>query len=225
MAVIKLPITIGRYTIPHQFWVASDKDCLAQMLLGSDFIRHLNKTGLPLSLDLHRHVISIGEEHCDLIHVNSILRSESPLHVVTDGRVTLPRRTTSIIRTKIRGISPVEATDVLIEDNQRLTDDLYVVGRALIPHEPDGTCFINIMNPSSTDIEFKDKTKPWATPVVYPEVQILAVHYGTSEHGTTVTIPPEADWETRLPKLPATSASPAFDIVDEVDLFLQVYHR
>ncbi|VDO84831.1 unnamed protein product [Heligmosomoides polygyrus] len=180
MAAVKIPITIGRYTISHQLWIASDSDCPAQVLLGSDFIRQLNKTGLPISLDLHKHVIAIGEDHHNLVQVNHVtIRAESPLHVMTEGTVTLPRRTTSIVRTKILGSLPSETMDVLIEDNQRWSDDLYVVGRALVSLNTDGTSFINIMNPSNTDIQLKDKTKiAWATPIVYPDVQILAVHHG-----------------------------------------------
>ncbi|VDP49782.1 unnamed protein product [Heligmosomoides polygyrus] len=91
MAAIKIPITIGRYTISHQLWIVSDSDCPAQVLLGSDFIRELNKTGLPISLDLHKHVIAIGEEYHNLVNVNHVtLRMKTPLHVMTEGTTTLP---------------------------------------------------------------------------------------------------------------------------------------
>ncbi|VDO19614.1 unnamed protein product [Heligmosomoides polygyrus] len=226
MAAVKIPITIGRYTISHQLWIASDSDCPAQVLLGSDFIRQLNKTGLPISLDLHKHVIAIGGEYHNLVHVNHVtLRTETPLHVMTEGMTTLPRRTASIVRTKIHGCLPTETRDVLIEDNQRMSDGLYVVGRALVSLNMDGSSFINIMNPSNTDIQLKDKTKiAWATPIVYPEVQILAVHQQTAtgpmapSNGVPASeISPEADWETKLPHFPITPP-PNYDVCTEIDL-------
>ncbi|VDO19935.1 unnamed protein product [Heligmosomoides polygyrus] len=104
---------------------------------------------------------------------------------MTEGTITLPRGTTSIVRTQIHGYLSTETRNVLIEDKQRMPDDSLVVGRALISPNTDGTFFINIMNPSNTDIQLKDKTKiAWATPIVNPEVQILAVHHQTT-NGTT----------------------------------------
>ncbi|VDO97216.1 unnamed protein product [Heligmosomoides polygyrus] len=72
MAAVEIPMTIGRYTISHQLWLALDSDCPGQVQLGSNFIRQLNKTGLPISLDLHKHVIVIGEDHHNLVQVNHI---------------------------------------------------------------------------------------------------------------------------------------------------------
>lgn len=223
LACVKLPIRIGRYTISHQFWISAVKDCPAQLLLGSDFIRQLNRSGLPLSLDLHNHVIAIGEEHHNLVQVHNItVQTETPLHVLIDGDTVLPRRTTAVIRTKIRGLPPHAAMDVLIEDNQRVTDDLYVVGRALVSPSTDGTCYINIMNPSNTNIYIKVKTKiAKATPVAYPEVQVLAVHQQPPDHtvhNPANAVPPEADWEARLPHFPVYPPPKNFDIAAEIDL-------
>ncbi|VDO96438.1 unnamed protein product [Heligmosomoides polygyrus] len=197
ITAIKLPVTIGKYTIHRQFWVAADTDCPAQLLLASDFIRQLNKTGLPFSLDLHKHIITIGQEHHNLVQVHSVtLREEASRHVTVDGTTTLSLRTTSVIRTRIHGFLPGELNEFLIEDNYRPADDLYIVGRTYVSPNTDGTCFINVINPSNTDILLKDKMKvAWATPALYSEVQILAVHspHHANEDMTLNTTSPEAD--------------------------------
>ncbi|VDO98688.1 unnamed protein product [Heligmosomoides polygyrus] len=127
ITAIKLPVTIGKYTIHHQFWIAADTDCPAQLLLGSDFIRQLNKIGLPFSLDLHEHIITTGQEHHNLVQVHSVtLREETSRHVTVEGTTTLPPRTISVIRTRIHGFVPGELNEFLIEDNYRLADDLYI---------------------------------------------------------------------------------------------------
>ncbi|VDP49783.1 unnamed protein product [Heligmosomoides polygyrus] len=106
-----------------------------------------------------------------------------------------------------------------------MSDDLYDVGRALVSLNTDGTSFINIMNPSNTDIQLKDKAKiAWATPIVYPEVQILAVHHQTANGPVTPSngmpaseISPEADWESKLPHFPIATP-PNYDVCTEIDL-------
>ncbi|VDO90861.1 unnamed protein product [Heligmosomoides polygyrus] len=169
MAAVKIPITIGRYTISHQLWIASDSDCPAQVLLGSDFIRQLNKTGLPISLDLHKHVIAIGEDHHNLVQVNHVtIRAEAPLHVMTEGTVTLPRRTTSIVRTKILGSLPSETMDVLIEDNQRWPDDLYIYDSHQL------TDSLSQVHQASTHGSHPSKRLLWSN-LMHPELPLLGV--------------------------------------------------
>ncbi|VDO46188.1 unnamed protein product, partial [Heligmosomoides polygyrus] len=60
----------------------------------------------------------------------------------------------------------------------------------------------------------------WATPALYPEVQILAVHspHKANEDMTLNTTSPEADWEDRLPLFPTSPVPQNFDITNEIDL-------
>ncbi|VDP21981.1 unnamed protein product [Heligmosomoides polygyrus] len=112
-----------------------------------------------------------------------------------------------MIRVNIGGLRPHAAEDVLIEDNQRLTDDLYVVGRALV---------------SPTEIHIKDKTKiAWATPATYRNVQVLAVHHhhpDWSAYTSTSAVPRKPDWEARLPHFPVSPIPRNVNIAAEIDL-------
>ncbi|VDO63499.1 unnamed protein product [Heligmosomoides polygyrus] len=151
---------------------------------------------------------------------NITVQTETPLHVLIDG--TPSYRDERPLCSKIRGLPPHAAMDVLIEDNRRLTDDLFVVGRALVSPSTDGTCYINIINPSNTNIHIKDKTKiAKATPVAYHEIQVLAVHQQPLDHiihNPANAVPSEADWEARLPHFPVYPPPKNFDIAAEIDL-------
>ncbi|KIH60390.1 integrase core domain protein [Ancylostoma duodenale] len=236
-----LPVQIGTHTILHDFHIAADKDCPAPLLLGSDFIRNLNIAGLTVSIDLHNQMISIGSDTLNLVQLNHITLTPTNIYGVrVSGNVTLPRRTTSIIPVKIDNLIQPRCTTFLIEDNLRPMNHIYVVGRALVTPEPDGTSFINILNPSSTDIHLPNRMNVAnAYPACASEIQVNTVQvtippviepfmtYPPKPTATicpisaqrprcTAYIPPEADWENNLPHLPVPN--PTFDIASEVDL-------
>ncbi|EYC08294.1 hypothetical protein Y032_0067g95 [Ancylostoma ceylanicum] len=236
-----LPVQIGTHTILHQFHIAADKDCPAPLLLGSDFIRNLNEAGLMIAMDLHNQIISVGSDKLNLVQLNHItLTPTNTYGVRINGDIKLPRRTNNIVPAKIEDLPQPRCSTFLIEDNLRPMDDIYVVGRALVSPQADGTCFINILNPSSTDIHLPNRMNvAHAYPACASEIQVNAIQVTVPSiiespmiHASnslaaicsiptqcprrTAYIPPEADWENHLPHLPMVN--PTFDIATEVDL-------
>ncbi|EPB73772.1 integrase core domain protein [Ancylostoma ceylanicum] len=222
-----LPVQIGTHTILHQFHIAADKDCPAPLLLGSDFIRNLNEAGLMIAMDLHNQIISVGSDKLNLVQLNYItLTPTNTYGVRINGDIKLPRRTNNIVPAKIEDLPQPRCSTFLIEDNLRPMDDIYVVGRALVSPQADGTCFINILNPSSTDIHLPNRMNvAHAYPACASEIQVNAIqvtvpsiiespmiHASSSLAAIcsiptqcprrTAYIPPEADWENHLPHLP-----------------------
>ncbi|KIH69381.1 hypothetical protein ANCDUO_00276 [Ancylostoma duodenale] len=154
----KLSVQIGTHTILHHFHIAADKECPAPLLLGSDFIRYLNTAGLMISIDLHNQVISIGSDTLNLVQLDYItLTPTNTYGVRISGDVRLPRRTTNIVPAKIEHLPQPRCKTFLIEDNLRPMDDIYTVGRSLVSPQQDGTCSINIISPSFTDICLPDR--------------------------------------------------------------------
>ncbi|KAL6723943.1 hypothetical protein Aduo_018887 [Ancylostoma duodenale] len=149
----RLPIQIGTHTILHQFHIAADHECPAPLLLGSDFIRSLNETGLALSMDLHNQTLTIGSDILDLVQIHHIALVPTKTYDVRIKEDTIiARRTNNIVPAKIDGILQPMCKAFLIEDNLRPMDDIFVVGRSLVSPSRDGSCFINILNPSNKEL-------------------------------------------------------------------------
>ncbi|KAL6723942.1 hypothetical protein Aduo_018887 [Ancylostoma duodenale] len=294
----RLPIQIGTHTILHQFHIAADHECPAPLLLGSDFIRSLNETGLALSMDLHNQTLTIGSDILDLVQIHHIALVPTKTYDVRIKEDTIiARRTNNIVPAKIDGILQPMCKAFLIEDNLRPMDDIFVVGRSLVSPSRDGSCFINILNPSNKELlhqhtksleqgkiqihaldiphlpfqptlhysvystdtyherlpitptisrlhdsvystNFYDEHLPVIPPIPYPHDSVYStkLHHkcpptpppipcaldGTTEFpGTTTTlhnayVPPEADWESRLPSFPAPLVD--YDIANDIDL-------
>ncbi|EPB67564.1 integrase core domain protein [Ancylostoma ceylanicum] len=103
----QLPVRIGTHTIFHQFHIAADEECPAPLLLGSDFIRALNESGLTFSMDLYQQKLKVGSNTLNLVQLNHIA---------------------NVVPAKIDGLTPPICTAFLIEDNLRPMDDIYIVG-------------------------------------------------------------------------------------------------
>ncbi|VDK41969.1 unnamed protein product, partial [Cylicostephanus goldi] len=210
-ASVTVNVNIGTHTIPHRFLVSQDNQCPAPVLLGTDFIKKLNQLGLKVTIDLHNNLLTIGSDAHNMIQINAINFLEvKPYDVRLLHTTILPKRSSSIVPALIDNHSADNPFDFLIEDNQRDIDLLYVVGRSLVHPSNDGICLINILNPSCTDIRLYERMRvAFATPVSSPMEQILAVQ---SEY-----IPPEANWEERIPHFPIQPAI-GYDIAKEIDL-------
>ncbi|KIH62676.1 integrase core domain protein [Ancylostoma duodenale] len=174
---VALPVRIGTHSILHRFYIAADQDCPAPLLLGSDFIRNLNEAGLIITIDLHNQILSVGSDNLNLVQLNHItLAPTNTYRVRINGDVTLPKRTTNIVPARIDQLSQPRCTTFLIEDNLRPMDDIYIVGRALVTPEEDGTCLINILNPSYKDIYLPDRMNiAHAYPACASEVQVHSI--------------------------------------------------
>ncbi|KHJ89073.1 integrase core domain protein, partial [Oesophagostomum dentatum] len=222
IATVDLPVRIGNHLVPHHFLVASDDQCPAPVLLGSDFIRKLNEFGLKVTMDLYNHTLTIGDDVHSMIQVNGIsLKEPLPYDVRLAETVILPKRSSTIIPAYIDGYFSPQPFDFIIEDNKRDIDLLYVVGRSLIKPDHNGMCMINILNPCYTNIQLYARMKvAHATPISSPQEQIFAVQ-------PTPYIPPEADWEQRMPQFP-TPTPTFYDISNEIDLsksMLSEFHK
>ncbi|KIH66015.1 integrase core domain protein [Ancylostoma duodenale] len=231
LASTQLPVRIGTHTIFHQFHIAANDESPAPLLLGSDFIRALNGTGLVLSMDLHQQKLRIGSDTLNLVQLNHIaVIPKTTYDVCIAGNTTLPRRSNNVVPAKIEGLTPPICSAFLIEDNLRPMNDIYVVGRALVSPTKEGSCFINTLNPSQKDIQLPDRIRiALAHPACTSELQVHALHIpypasATSEFTemSSATIgspytPPEADWESKLPSFPVLTPR-HHDIANDIDL-------
>ncbi|KAL6728867.1 hypothetical protein Aduo_010600 [Ancylostoma duodenale] len=213
LATVTLSVQIGTHLLHHEFLVSPDPQCPAPVLLGSDFIRKLNEAGLKVTLDLHAHLLTIGNDTHSMIQVNSITPiSPLPYDVRLIETTTLPKRSTSIVPAHIDGYISSAPLDFIIEDNERDSDLMYIVGRSLSTPDSNGICVITILNPSYTNIRLYEKMKiAHATPICFPQEQIFAVQNSQSY------IPPEARWEDRIPLFPIKPKTP-YDVANEIDL-------
>ncbi|CAJ0595614.1 unnamed protein product [Cylicocyclus nassatus] len=204
-------VQVGTHIIQHRFLVSQDCQCPAPVLLGTDFIKKLNQLGLKVTIDLHNNLLTIGSDAHDMVQINAINFLEvKPNDVRLSQTTILPKRSSSIVPAYIDPYDPSNLFDFIIEDNHRDLDLLYVVGRSLVSPNPNGACLVNILNPSNTDMKLYGRMKiAHATPVSSPLEQILTVQ---GEY-----IPPEANWEERIPHFPIPWA-PTYDIASEINL-------
>ena len=241
---VPLPVRIGTHTILHRFHIATDGECPAPILLGSDFIRNLNEAGLTLTMDLHNNTLQVGSDTLNLVQLNYIsLVPTTTFTVRICGNNHPQSRTNNIIPAIIEGLKSPICSSFLIEDNLRPFDDIFIVGRALVSPQPDGHCFINILNPSCKNVTLPDRLAiATAYPACPSELFILDLYLpqptrdhpsihallpdhteGCFDQSTSlptfeVHIPPEADWEKRLPLFPTEHPQFTYDIAQEVDL-------
>uniref|UniRef100_A0A183G5Q0 RNA-directed DNA polymerase n=1 Tax=Heligmosomoides polygyrus TaxID=6339 RepID=A0A183G5Q0_HELPZ len=125
----------------------------------------------------------------------------------------LPKRSKNFIAVYIDGQLPIGTDSFLLEDNLRESESLYVVGRCLSTPE-NGQCPIMVLNPSASDIMlYKNMIIAKAFPISPCSGQVSAVETNQFNHH----IPPEADWESAVPKFPM-DYPPCYDIAQEVDL-------
>ncbi|KIH55936.1 hypothetical protein ANCDUO_13891, partial [Ancylostoma duodenale] len=113
----------------------------------------------------------------NLVQVTHItLAPTNTYGVRINGNITLPKRTTNIVPARIDYLPQPRCTTFLIEDNLRPMDDIYIVDRALVTPEEDGTCLINILNPSYKDIYLPDRMNiAHAYPACASEVQVHSI--------------------------------------------------
>ncbi|KHJ96395.1 retroviral aspartyl protease [Oesophagostomum dentatum] len=214
LATVMIPIQIGTYLVEHQFQVSTDEHCPAPLLLGSDFLRRINENGLKITIDLHRKIFTIGNEDHSLIQLNSVVVDE-PYNVRLTSPNTLLKRTSNLVEARIDGYYSTAPSDFLVEDNNRPSPHIYIVGRALVRPQFDGVCMINILNPSYTNIHlYAGMNIARATPLVNAHLQVHSVQV---VNPTIAYVPPEADWESKMPRFSSDNAQP-FDVTDEIDL-------
>ncbi|KIH46766.1 retroviral aspartyl protease [Ancylostoma duodenale] len=213
LASIDLIVKIGNHLLKHRFLVSPDQQCPAPVLLGSDFIKKLNESGLKVTIDLHNHLLTIGEDVHTMIQINSIAPvSPSTYDVRLLEKITLPKRSSTIVTARIDGYASPNPLDFIIEDNKRDSDLIYIVGRSLVTPDSDGKCIIVLLNPSYTDATLYARMKvAHATPIDCPHEQIYAIQNKPDY------IPPEANWEDRIPHFP-TITTDYHDIAKEVNL-------
>uniref|UniRef100_A0A183GK43 Reverse transcriptase domain-containing protein n=1 Tax=Heligmosomoides polygyrus TaxID=6339 RepID=A0A183GK43_HELPZ len=214
LGTVNLKVQTGSLSISHLFHISSDSKCPAPVLFGSDFIYSLNAAGSQVTLDLLNNAVIIGSQIHRTIQVNNVsppLRSHYDIRLLHS--VTLPKRSKNFIAAYVDGQLPIECDSILVEDNLRPSDSLYVVARCISSSE-NSQCSIMVLNPSSADIKlYKNMNIAKAFPMSPFHHQVSAVDTGPFNP----YVPPEADWESKMPRFPVNQPD-LHDVAQQVDL-------
>ncbi|CAI4220874.1 unnamed protein product, partial [Auanema sp. JU1783] len=193
IGTIELPVIIGDITVDHVFHVIRDKDCPAHALLGMDFMHLLDQMGHSVTLKPSLKSLIVGKTIIPLVSPN-----EAIFHATGKSTPLRPVQTCTI--------GPCTTQEVELEMDKYLDNGEYAYMFQKKPNKGNISYPTTIFR-SNAPITVKLFNKT-SRPLVVNHRDVLAVAsiVVPIEREELVQdadyVPPEADWESRLPTFP-----------------------
>ncbi|CAI4220540.1 unnamed protein product, partial [Auanema sp. JU1783] len=188
----ELTVSIADMDIDHTFLISEDEHCPAPALLGLDFRETLDLLNIPATLRPVQNILRIGARAI-------------PLLTATQAKVQHKKQTINVVNTRKRTIHTQESTMLELTTEKEMSTEEYAL---LAPTDNNFLCFetafrrsprVGVYFINNTDqpltIE-KGETIGKAAVVTIPGLRTEG--FGESNFH----IPPEADWEDKLPVFP-----------------------
>ncbi|CAI4220937.1 unnamed protein product [Auanema sp. JU1783] len=192
---VDMVVEIGDYKVPHSFLISEDEDCPAPGLLGMDFMENMDRLNIHVSLKPSRKVLEVGYK-------------ELPLYNTKNSLLKRTNKYINIVNLKHRTLHPYSRTNLTLTTNENLENDEYAFMES---HEDSDischdTAFRNLRTVQITFINNTDEpitVRPHQILGKATVVRMASPSLITPESTDRSYIPPETDWEAKLPNFPS----------------------
>ncbi|PAV73798.1 hypothetical protein WR25_20102 [Diploscapter pachys] len=195
-----LPIRIANYSLRHKFLVSKDEHCPCPVLLGCDFMRALEAQGISTSLKPGRGIIEVGNARMQLIKRNDPIfkPTERVVDVIACNACIIAPRGTRNIKIAPSQEEPFKRTEeaILLENQE---SNQIRTGNAIFHPQDSLETMVQLTNSTDRPISIGKGMKLGRAAIV--QLRIID-ETGTEKLDIDDPVPPEADWEGKLPEFP-----------------------